>query len=150
MKRLKNATGFTMVELLVALVMLSIGVLAVGRLLIFSQHHASQGRRETIAVTLAEEIREKVLSSEFIDLVATYDNVDTRLPGTVTAACAEWAAHVAEQLGSTGAGEIDVLEPSEDPEIVAGMLTMVISVSWEQDGSTRTVPLRFSICRMGS
>ena len=150
MKRPKRASGFTLVELMVALVMLSIGILAVGRLLIFSQRHSAQGRRETIAVTLAEEMREKILCGKFIDLVANFDNVDTRLPATVTLGCQEWATHVNEQLGAGAAGTIQILQPAEDAEIVDGMMTALIQVSWFQDGETRTVPVRFSICRMGT
>jgi len=152
-RRLKAANpgrpGFTLVELLVALLMLSIGLLGVGRLLIFSQHHAYHGRSETTAVTLAEEIREKILSEEFPDLVSMFDGVDTSQPSTVTLPCAPWAAHVAAQLGPTGKGSIEVLEPAEDPEITTGMITVVVSVSWDQDGMTKSVPLRFSTCRMG-
>ncbi len=141
--------GFTLVELLVALVMLSVGLLGVGRMIVLSQHHAFHGRSETTAVTLAEEIREKIMSESFSDLVTVFDGVDTSLPGTVTLPCAPWAAHLAQQLGPSGIGRIQVLEAAEDPEISANMRTIVIQISWLQDGERKTVPLRFSISRMG-
>ena len=41
-----DARGFTMVELMIALAIMGVGILSVGRLFIFAQHHASYGREE--------------------------------------------------------------------------------------------------------
>ncbi|MFH1145242.1 MAG: prepilin-type N-terminal cleavage/methylation domain-containing protein [Candidatus Eisenbacteria bacterium] len=148
-RRTRSGAGFTLVELLASLVILSVGILGVGRLMIFSQRHAYHGRSETSAVTLAEEIREKILSESFNDLVSIFDGVDTTMPATVTLPCSPWATHLAAQLGPSGSGRISVLEPGEDADIVAGMVTVLVEVSWDQDGVTKTVPVRFSISRMG-
>jgi prepilin-type N-terminal cleavage/methylation domain-containing protein len=148
-KRVRRNNGFTLVELMVALFILSIGILSVARLFIFSQRHAFHGRTETQATALAEEIREKILSENFDDLVSIFDGVDTSVPGTVTIPCQPWAAHLANGLGQGGRGRIQVLRPFEDPEIVDGMLTVEIEISWDESGQERTLPLRFSVAQMG-
>lgn len=145
----RTRAGFTLVELMVALVLLAIGLLAVGRLLIFSQHHAYHGRSETTAVSLAEEIREKMLSENFNDLPTIFDGVDTSVPGTVPTPCQPWADHLAGELGPSGSGRIEVFGPGEDPEITDGMYSVLIEVSWDQAGETKTVDLRFATSRMG-
>jgi prepilin-type N-terminal cleavage/methylation domain-containing protein len=145
----RRTNGFTLVELLVALFILSIGILSVARLFIFSQHHAFHGRTETQATALAEEIREKILSENFDDLVSIFDGVDTSVPGTVTLPCQPWAHHLAAGLGTGGRGQIQVLRPFEDPEIVDGMLTVTVEISWDESGQARSLPLRFSVAQMG-
>jgi hypothetical protein len=139
----------TLVELMVALFLLSVGILAVSRLFIFSQRHAFHGRTETQATALAEEIREKILSENFDDLVTIFDGVDTQIPETVTTPCQTWAGHLEQGIGPTGHGRIQVLTPLEDPEIVDGMVTVVIEISWEESGQERSLPVRFSISKMG-
>jgi prepilin-type N-terminal cleavage/methylation domain-containing protein len=145
----RSDAGFTLIELMIALFMLAIGILAVGRMFIMAQRHATYGRVETVAVSLAQEIREKMLSKDFDDLEALFDGVDTQVPGTVTAPCQLWAAHLATGLGATGRGRLTVRSPAEDPEIVDGMLTVLIDVSWLENGSTKSAAMHFSLSRMG-
>lgn len=147
--RARRRDGFTLVEMLVALTILSTGILSVAQLFIFSQRHAHDGRSETQATALAEEIREKVMSENFDDLVSIFDGVDTDLPGTVTLPCQEWATHLEDRLGTEARGQLQVLEPAEDGEIVAGMLTIVVTVSWQESGQARSLPLRFSVSQIG-
>jgi prepilin-type N-terminal cleavage/methylation domain-containing protein len=141
--------GFTLVELMVSLVLLALGLLAIGQLLIFSHHHAFHGRTETTAVSLAEEIREKILSENFNDLPSIFDGVDTSVPGTVTTPCQTWANHLAEELGPSGVGRIEVYGPGEDVEISTGMYSVAIEVGWEQSGEAKAVNVRFATSRMG-
>lgn len=147
--RAGSDAGFTMTELLVALTILAVGILSVGRMFIFSQRHAYFGRAETTAVTLAEEIREKIMSDNYDDLISIFDGVDTANSETITAPCQLWADHVSQQLGVSGRGEVLVLDHDEDPEIQEGMLTIDITVSWEENGQTRSVDMRFATCKMG-
>ena len=44
---------------------------------------------------------------------------------------------------------VQILDETEDPEIVAGMVTVVITISWEEAGETQEVDMRFSISKMG-
>lgn len=147
--RARRREGFTLVELLVALSILSTGILSVAQLFIFSQRHAHGGRSETQATALAEEIREKVMSENFDDLVSIFDGVDTNVPSSITLPCQEWATHLEDRLGTEARGQLQVLEPFEDPEIVTGMLTVVVTVSWQESGQARSLPLRFSVAQIG-
>jgi len=82
--------GFTLVELMIAVFLLAVGILSVGRMFIVAQRHAQYGREETIAVSLAQEIREKILSKSFNDLETLFDGVDTDVAGTITEPCQLW------------------------------------------------------------
>jgi len=144
-----NQHGFTLVELLVTLVILSIGIISVGRLFIFANHHARYGRTETIAVSLTNEIREKMLSDNYDDLITIFDDVDTDQPGSITTSCVEWRNHLQAELGSSGRGEITVLDHTEDAEIVDGMVTAMIKVTWQESGKNRELTTRFAISKMG-
>ncbi|MCK4303238.1 MAG: prepilin-type N-terminal cleavage/methylation domain-containing protein [Candidatus Eisenbacteria sp.] len=145
-----NATaGFTLVELMIALAVLGIGIMAAGRLFVFAQHHASYGREETMAVSLSQEIREKILSDNYDDIVSIFDNVDTDDPGSIPTPCQIWATHVTEGLGSAGRGTVEVFDDAQDPEISDGMLTILITISWLEDGHTQALEMRFSISKMG-
>jgi prepilin-type N-terminal cleavage/methylation domain-containing protein len=142
--------GFTLVELLVAVTLLAVGILSVGQIFAVSTRNASYGRTETTAVSLAREIQEKILS-ESVDQVKTmFNGVDTDNPGTVTVPCTVWAANLASQLGPHGRGQIWVRDSTEDAELLPGMFSVEIQVSWVRDGETLTVPLHFAITEIGS
>lgn len=148
--QMKATAGFTLTELLVALVILSVGILSVGRLFVFAQRHAGHAREESMAVCLAEEIREKILSDNFDDLVTIFDGVDTDNAGTITTPCTDWANHLANGLGgASGRGTIEVMDFTEDPEIVDGMLTVLITISWLESGRSQSLDMRFSTSKVG-
>jgi prepilin-type N-terminal cleavage/methylation domain-containing protein len=148
--RLRNSDGFTLTELMIALVIMAVGILSVGRMFIFAKDHAAYGRQETRAVALAEEIREKIMSDNFDDLITIFDGVDTDNPSSLTTPCQTWAQHLEDNLGGvSGRGQIQVLDETQDPEIVAGMVTVVLTISWQEAGKTEAVDMRFSVSKMG-
>jgi prepilin-type N-terminal cleavage/methylation domain-containing protein len=137
--------GFTLVELMVALVILVVGILGVGQIFAFSSRSAAMSRAETTAVALAREIQEKILSESVDQVPAMFGGVDTANPGSVTLPCEEWAGHLADQLGPNGRGRIAVLDAANDPELLDGMYSVLVRVSWLANGDTLTVPIRFAI-----
>jgi prepilin-type N-terminal cleavage/methylation domain-containing protein len=141
--------GFTLVELLVGLVILAIGIMGIVRLFVFSNEHVIQGRKELVAASLVQEIREKILSETFEDIPSIFDGVDTDIPETVTQPCQAWAQHLAEQLGPGGRGRLDVILPGEDPAIYDNMLGIVIEVSWPAQGQTRSLTMHFALTKVG-
>ena len=145
---LDGSAGFTLVEMMITLTIVAIGILAVGQLFIFSQIHARHAREETMAAALAQELREKTLSEPYETVAATFDGVDTDAPDTITAPCQTWADHLADRLGEHGRGTIQVLDHLADPEIVDGMLTILITITWLEAGALQTLEVRFSIARM--
>lgn len=142
--------GFTLVELLVAVTLLAIGILSVGQIFAVSTRNVSFGKTETSAVSLAREIQEKILSESVEQVQPMFDGVDTADGGTVTAPCAVWADHLATQLGPTGRGRIWVRDSTEDAELLAGMFSVRIEVSWLVHGDSMRVPIQFAITNVGS
>jgi prepilin-type N-terminal cleavage/methylation domain-containing protein len=145
-----NEQGFTLVELMVALMILVVGILGVGQIFAVSSRSAAMGRAETTAVSLAREIEEKIYSEEVEQVATIFDGVDTADPGSVTLPCAAWAAHVGSELGPNGRGRITVMNDDQDPALLPGMFSVLVEVSWLAHGDTLTVPLRFAITDIGS
>lgn len=145
----RSEAGFTLVELMVAMMIMAVGLLSAGSLFVFSQRHAFHGRTETMAVCLAEEIREKILSENFDDIKSIFDNADTDIPESLPLPCTDWAGHVHEGLGQSGRGTVQVLDYDEDPEITSGMRTVVIVIYWQESAETAQVQLRFSVAQVG-
>ncbi len=140
-----STSGFTLVELLIATFLLSVGVLAVAQVLAVADRHTAAAREETIAVSLVQEIREKMLCQDFSDVVTGFNGVDTNVPGSVTAPAQLWAQHIQAELGHTGRGTIQVLTPAQDNSIAAGMLDATVTVSWSERGQAVSIPMRFVI-----
>lgn len=142
--------GFTLVELLVAVTILAVGILSMGQLFSVSSQNAIFSRQETEAVSLAREIQEKILSESVDQVQEIFNGVDTADPGSVTDPCDEWAVHLVEQLGPSGRGQIRVLDSDEDPEILAGMYSVRVEITWFNRGDTLSVPLNFAITRIST
>ena len=141
--------GFTLVELLVAVSILTVGILSVGQIFAVSTQNATFGRTETYAVSLAREIEEKILSEAFEHVEMVFDGVDTQSEGTITEPCTVWAQHVEEQLGPNGRGTITVRNPTEDPQLLTGMVSVEVEMSWQRKGETYRYPLHFAITQVG-
>lgn len=150
-RRARNSRegGFTLVELLIAVTILSVGIISVGQIFAISSRTATFGRTETMAVGLAREIQEKIMSEAFDDVVSVFDDIDTDNPGSLTNPCQIWAAHLTDQLGPNGRGTIQIRTPEEDPEILDGMLSVEITISWMVNGQSFEVPLYFALCKIG-
>ena len=141
--------GFTLVELLVAITILSIGIISVGQIFAISSRNATFGRTETMAVGLAREIQEKIMSESFDDVVSVFDDVDTDNPGSLTGPCQIWADHLSDQLGSNGRGTIQIHTAEEDAEILTGMLSVEVEISWKLSGQSYQVPMNFAMAKIG-
>lgn len=129
--------------------LLTVGVMATAQMLVVTSRHTSYARDETLAVSLAQEIREKVMSESFADLVSMFNGADTDVAGTISLPAAEWAQHVHDNLGPTARGEVSVDTPLEDPAIPNGMVRVSIRISWQQGDRLITVPLSFHVARTG-
>lgn len=147
--RAKAEQGFTLVEVMVSLVILAIGILGVGQLLITSQRHTTFGRQQTIAVTLAQEIKERIYSEDFDNIKAVFDGADTDDPGTLNLSTGLWAAHVDSLLGENGRGTVLVQDNSDDPAIPDFMYRVDIVVSWVEGPLARNHPHTFMMSKVG-
>ena len=147
--RLSRSNGFSLIELMVALVILSVGILSVGQLLVTSRRHATFSRFETMAVSLSQEITERMMSEPFDDMKSIFDDVDTADAGTINDSCRDWSEHLADLLGSEGRGTVNVVDPIEDPSVPVGMYRIEINVSWVEGERARNLPHTFMHCKVG-
>ncbi len=137
--------GFTLIELLIAVFLLSVGILGVAQVFAVADRHTGYAREETVAVSLVQEIREKMLSETFADLVSIFNGVDTADPTTIPTPAEIWAGHVHDGLGETGRGTIVVTTPAQDSTLVNGMVGVTVTVSWSERGQAISLPMRFIV-----
>jgi prepilin-type N-terminal cleavage/methylation domain-containing protein len=139
--------GFTLVELMIALVLLSVGVMATAQVFAIANLHTSHAREETAGNCLAQEIREKIMSESFADIRSIFNAIDTNVPASVPAPAATWAAHVTAELGPQGRGTVLVNTPTQDATIPNGMIAVTVTMSWREGSRTVSLPLRFNVAK---
>lgn len=139
--------GFTLIELMIALVLLSVGVMATAQVFAVANRHTSHAREETAGGCLAQEIREKIMSEAFADVHSIFDNIDTNVPATVPTTAATWAAHVTSELGPRGRGTVTISTPANDASIPNGMIAATVTISWREGSRTVSLPLRFNVAK---
>jgi prepilin-type N-terminal cleavage/methylation domain-containing protein len=111
----KQESGFTLIEVLIAIVILVFGLIAVTNLMVVAGTSNQVANRMTAGVTQASEVMERLKAIEFLTLAgplavgATAGNLDSDLPArcddTVANNCVipgQYNAH----RGMTGIGEI--------------------------------------------
>jgi prepilin-type N-terminal cleavage/methylation domain-containing protein len=139
--------GFSLVELMIALVLLSVGVMATAQVFAVANQHTVHAREETAGVCLAQEIREKIMSESFGDIHSIFNHIDTNVPATVPTTAATWAAHVTAELGPRGRGTVTVDTPTDDPMIPNGMVAVTVTIYWREGSRTISLPLRFNVAK---
>jgi len=147
--RVSSEAGFSLVELMVALIVFTVGILSVGQLSITSKRHATYARDETKAVALAQEIKERMFSEVFDDVKSIFDNTDTADTATLNDSTDEWAAHVGDMFGSQGRGEIQVFDRFDDASLPDGMYRVEVLVSWTSGTQSHELPLTWLMTKMG-
>jgi len=68
-------TGFTLIEVLMAMAIFAIGILAVGSMQIAAMNGGASARRSTDAATIAQDQIEKIIAGDYDDLAAPADAV---------------------------------------------------------------------------
>lgn len=77
--RCRGAAGFTMLEALVAIVVLAFGVLGVANLLIKSFRFAQQSSYDVVALQLANDMADRMRANLVQTNAGAFDNFDTKL-----------------------------------------------------------------------
>jgi type II secretion system protein I len=67
--------GFTLIEVLMAMAIFAIGILAVGSMQIAAMNGGASARRSTDAATIAQDQIEKIIAGNYDDLAAPADAV---------------------------------------------------------------------------
>ena len=144
-------SGYSLVELLVAMVLLSIGFLAMGNMFVASIEHSKQGRHDMIALNSASEILERIRAVPFDDVYSLFNGVDTSDSTTVPSEARNWASHVKKQLGPTGKVVIHVYKKGDKPDLSSiGLMEVEILTSWTERARERTVRTSTYLVRMGA
>jgi type IV pilus assembly protein PilV len=140
--------GFTLVEVLVALVVLAIGLLGIAKLMLFSSHSNDSAYLRSQATALAYEILDNMRANRTAAIAGTYDTAAGTapvLPGTVceaVGACTtpaqvalydvyKWQLHLNANSGLPPPGALPNGEGSVVTALVAPQTTVTIVVSWD-------------------
>jgi len=143
----KNETGFTMVEVLVALVVLTIGLLGIAALLLSSLQSGRTAIYRTQAVNLTADLADRIRANRLGQAAygTAFGDVEVEVAACfTTGGCAEgdlassdlarWKAALA-QLLPNGQGQVVVALP-----VAAGEPTnYIITVRWAESGEVAPV-----------
>jgi hypothetical protein len=134
---------------MVAVFLLTIGLLGISQVFSVSSQHTMNSRKETVANSLAQEIREKIMSETFADVQSIFDGIDTNSE-TIPGPAQDWAGHVRDRLGIGARGQVDVQTPNERADLEDGMLAVVITLTWYEGTNTVELPFEFAIAKIGA
>ena len=138
--------GFTLVEALVALIVLAVGLLGIAALYVESLSASRSALLRTQAVNLAADMADRIRANRIAGIAYAVDTAGTGTEATAcetTAGCAaaDLAAHDIFRWKATGAallpgflGEIDFTDATPD--------VYVITVSWTEPEGAATYALR--------
>lgn len=151
MKTPHSESGFTMVEVLVALVVLAIGLLGIAALYLSSLQAGRTAIYRTEAVTLAADLADRIRMNRTAQAAynATFDDAKVAVAECAdTGGCtdaelaatdlADWKAEIAERLPG-GEGQVAVVAPvgADEPA------SYVVSIRWTELGEVD--PITFQL-----
>src|SRR3989338_9394595 len=138
-----NNKGFTLIEVLVAIVIVSIGLLAVAGMQNTAIYGNASSRDATYAIQLAEEMVDRIRVNAG-DTPGIYNNIDTNnncagLTDPALGDCTQWRARLIDaSLGLSGArGTITVTDDSP----ISKAATITVTITW---GSITTRSITFT------
>ena len=132
-----HQSGFSMVEVLVAMVVLSVGLLGMAGIYVTTLRSGSSAIYRMQAVNLAADLGERIRANR--KSVALYAGAAATSPSCITAACLPdamaandlyiWQQQISQLLPGNPAGTVNV-DTSTTPN------TVTITVSWTDPGAT--------------
>lgn len=150
-----RARGFTLVEVLVSLVILSIGLLGVAKLMLFSSHANDSAYLRSQATALAYEMLDNMRANKTEAIAQTYDTLATAVPVAPGNLCeALGACTTSTQLAlydvykwkqrlnaTAGTGALPNGKGSVTTVTVAPQTTVTIIVTWDDSAAQSVFPL---------
>lgn len=144
MRRLSNNKGFSLLEVLVAVVILAVGLLAAASMQTMALTSTTASRNTTLAVQLAEEMvdRIRVNAGSTSGTLLSYNNLNTsNCTGLVDPAlgdCTQWQSRLQSSGLPSAAGTVTV---TLDSDLCAfsdwGTVTTTANVTWGVTGVKR-------------
>ena len=123
-----NNKGFTLIEVLVAIVIVSIGLLAVAGMQNTAIYGNASSRDATYAIQLAEEMVDRIRVNAG-DTPEIYDNITTTICAGSDPAlgdCTQWQSRLQTSGLSSATGEVDVVTNVPISETA----TITVTVTW--------------------
>ncbi|MBM3319112.1 MAG: prepilin-type N-terminal cleavage/methylation domain-containing protein [Candidatus Eisenbacteria bacterium] len=149
-KTVRGRSGFSLIEMILAIALLGFAFLGMGKLFLASSEHAKQGRHDLIALNTANEILERMHAVPFESVKPLFDGIDTRQQSTIPTEARNWAVHLREHLGPTAWATVSVLDENDNTALPRGLVEVDIRTSWTERGRERTVQTSTYVVRMGS
>lgn len=139
----KRSRGFTLVETLIALVVLSIGLLGVAALQLSSLRMNSSAAMRSQATLLAYDIVDRMRANQLAARGGAYDIAYAVTPSGSTLAATDltsWRANVTNTLGPTAQSQIT-------RDVTGSAPTFIVSIQWADidDTGTARAPVVFSM-----
>jgi type IV pilus assembly protein PilV len=144
----KRNRGFTLVEVLVALVVMSVGMLGIAALYLEGLRAGRTAMNRTTAVTLAADMADRIRANKAAG--AAYAGTGPGIDGNCINGASDctasqlaeddwftWRSELAAQLPEGSTGEIDVAGPAPD--------TYTITVAWPEIGQEDPATYTLSI-----
>lgn len=132
-RKLKFSDGFSLLEALMAMVFISVAMLATGALLASVTGFNRHARQRTAATTLAQDKMEELKNQDYNDITVG-STTETGL----------------DEDGNTGGDSIydrvTDIAPIGDPSNPI-MKTILVTVNWNQMGNNRSVALRTAVAK---
>ena len=154
----KFHTGFTLMEVLVALLVLSIGLLGMAGMQVFSLSSNYDAYLRTQATFFAYELIDKVRANRTEALVGGYDTAIATIAGTVTdcqsatANCSpnqlavfevtQWKCALGAYQGNAicnAALDMTPILPNGDGSVTRNGTQLTVNVQWQERGNTEVV-----------
>jgi prepilin-type N-terminal cleavage/methylation domain-containing protein len=127
--------GFTLMEVIIALAIFSIGIMAIASLQVSSTNGDLRARLATEAATVAHDQAEKLLSMNYDPAAPTEEFFDTLVTG--------YAAYPTPRQYSVGRFTVDwIVEAHTDPEITRAV-RITVRTEWDYFGDGKSYELEF-------
>mgnify|MGYP002411381588 CR=1 FL=1 len=139
-KRLRNQEGFTLVESLVAIALLSLALLTLMAMFTVGGRMVITSRQRTEATYLAQVLMER-LTNENLATVSQFNGVDTRNAATFSAPAtsgivADWKDQLESGLRTDAYGTVQVESPAIiDGTPIDGLTRTIVKVFWPRGQS---------------
>lgn len=142
---LKNNTGFTLVEVMVAIVVLTIGILGAGAMQISVLNDNAGSYNMTEATALALDQVEDIMTWDYTDARLTVDN-DTPYTRIGTGAGNLQMRAIptnGDFIAATSENYIVYLDITDNIPVATDSKTIRVDVVWSEGGNLQTVSMNF-------
>ncbi|MCL0041054.1 prepilin-type N-terminal cleavage/methylation domain-containing protein [Thermodesulfovibrionales bacterium] len=126
LKTYSDNKGFTLIKMLIAMFVLTVGLLAVAGLLVTTIQANASARWTAAATTFATEEVEKLRAKGFPDLQETFKDTDPKNCPNFPALKRQWRVRKAKDANNN---------------VIPGLRQIDVRVTWDERGRTRNVTI---------